>query len=173
MTRRHLVIRRLSNKVTRGMVSLGGLRFACAMGRSGCRARKREGDGATPLGTFSLREVLYRADRRRRPRGALPIRPIRVCDGWCDASADRNYNRAVRLPYPASTERMWRDDGLYDLVVVLEHNQRPRLRNGGSAIFIHVARSGYQPTEGCIALSARDLELLLGKLAKGAAVSVS
>jgi L,D-peptidoglycan transpeptidase YkuD (ErfK/YbiS/YcfS/YnhG family) len=172
MARGHLVVRRLSNKVTRGALVLGGLRFACALGRSGCGARKSEGDGATPTGTFRLVDVLYRADRRRRPRTGLPVRPIRRDDGWCDDKRDRNYNRAVQLPYPASTESLWRDDGVYDIVVVLDHNQRPRIRGEGSAIFIHVARPGYPPTEGCVALAARDLEVLLGRLGQGSTVVV-
>ena len=87
----------------------------------------------------------------------LPARAIRPDDGWCDASADRNYNRPVRHPYSASAERLWRSDGLYDLVVVLAYNERPRVRGRGSAIFMHVARPGYAPTEGCIALARAHL----------------
>ncbi len=147
----------------KGWVEIDGRRHACALGRSGRRARKWEGDGATPFGRWRLLAVLYRPDRRLRPRTALPVTPIRPHDGWCDASTDRNYNRRVRLPYPASTERMWRDDGLYDLVVVLDHNTRPRKRRGGSAIFMHVARPGYTPTEGCVALAERDLARLLAR----------
>jgi L,D-peptidoglycan transpeptidase YkuD (ErfK/YbiS/YcfS/YnhG family) len=133
----------------------------CALGRSGQRSNKREGDGATPLGQWTLRQVLYRSDRIARPRTGLPIKRIHKSDGWCDAPADRNYNRAVRLPYPASIENLYRTDGVYDLIVVLSHNERPRLRGAGSAIFIHIARDGYTPTEGCIALSRRDLQHVL------------
>lgn len=129
--------------------------------------RKREGDGASPVGRFAFLRVLYRADRTQRPRTGLPVAAIRPRDGWCDAPADRNYNRAVTLPYPASAERMWRDDSLYDLVVVLSHNQRPRVRGGGSAVFVHLARPGYAPTEGCIALGEPDLRKLLGRLRRG------
>jgi len=93
-------------------------------------------------------------------------------DGWCDAAEDRNYNRPVRLPYPASAERMWRDDDLYDFVVVLNQNRLPRKRYGGSAIFMHVARPGYAPTEGCIALAAPELERLLALLRRGATIAV-
>ena len=108
----------------------------------------------------SLR-VLFRADRLPRPRTALPVQRIGRADGWCDAPGDRNYNRPVRHPYPASAERLWREDALYDVVVVLGHNQRPRLRGAGSAIFMHVARPGYLPTEGCIALRRDHLLRLL------------
>ena len=123
--------------------------------------RKREGDGATPIGGWHLSSVLYRADRMPRPRTPLPARPLRPSDGWCDEPRDRNYNRFVRHPYPASAERLWRQDGLYDLIVILAHNFRPRLRGGGSAIFLHVASPGYSPTAGCVALQRNHLMALI------------
>ena len=167
-----LVVRFLSRRATRGFVEAAGLTFACALGRAGGRARKREGDGATPRGRYNLVCVLYRADRRVRPRTGLPVRWIGPHDGWCDASGDRNYNKAVKLPYPASAEQMCRADGLYDLLVVLDHNTRPRKRGSGSAIFIHVARPGYLPTEGCVALAAPHLQRLLTLLRAGAVIVV-
>jgi L,D-peptidoglycan transpeptidase YkuD (ErfK/YbiS/YcfS/YnhG family) len=96
---------------------------------------------------------MYRPDAVARPRTALPVRALRRADGWCDAPADRNYNRAVSHPYPASAERLWRADRLYDVVVALDHNRCPRKRNGGSAIFLHVASPGRAPTEGCVAVA--------------------
>lgn len=147
--------------------------MACAIGRSGRRAMKREGDGATPVGRFAVLAVYWRPDRTRRPVAPCPVIPIHPNLGWCDAPADRNYNRPVRLPYPASTERMWRDDGLYDLVVVIDHNRRPRIRGHGSAIFLHVARDGLLPTEGCIALPLPKLRRLLTFLARGAHILIA
>jgi L,D-peptidoglycan transpeptidase YkuD (ErfK/YbiS/YcfS/YnhG family) len=126
--------------------------YPCALGRSGRRALKREGDGATPVGIWEAREVLYRPDRVGRPRTGLRVRPIRRADGWCDAPHDRNYNRPVRHPYHASAERLWRNDELYDLLIVLGYNDRPRRRGRGSAIFMHVTGDINQPTAGCIAL---------------------
>jgi L,D-peptidoglycan transpeptidase YkuD (ErfK/YbiS/YcfS/YnhG family) len=117
--------------------------------------------------------VLWRPDRGPRPACGLPARAIVPTDGWCDAVGDRNYNRPVRHPYPASAERLWRADRLYDVVVVLAHNHVPRVQGLGSAIFMHVARPGYRPTEGCIALSARDLRLLLARIGRGARVAVA
>jgi L,D-peptidoglycan transpeptidase YkuD (ErfK/YbiS/YcfS/YnhG family) len=122
---------------------------------------KREGDGATPIGTFELRKAFFRADRLRAPRTALRLKATAPADGWCDAIRDRNYNRPVPRPYPASAEAMWRADGLYDLVIVIGYNDRPRVQGRGSAIFMHVAREGFQPTEGCIALRLKDLRKLL------------
>jgi L,D-peptidoglycan transpeptidase YkuD (ErfK/YbiS/YcfS/YnhG family) len=162
----------LSARLDKGTLALGPMRFQCALGRSGRRANKREGDGATPCGRFRLVRVLYRSDRRPRPRTGLPVSAIGPDDGWCDAAGDRNYNRPVRLPYPASAERMWREDGLYDLVVVLDHNTRPRMRGAGSAIFLHVARTGFRPTEGCVALSERTLERLLFHLGPRATIGI-
>jgi L,D-peptidoglycan transpeptidase YkuD (ErfK/YbiS/YcfS/YnhG family) len=117
--------------------------------------------------------VLYRPDRLKRPRTGLPTRPLRPDDGWCDAVGDRNYNRHVRHPYPASAERLWRSDGVYDVIVVLDHNTRPRVRGAGSAIFVHLARPDLTPTEGCIALSRRDLLLVLAKLGRGTRLAVA
>jgi L,D-peptidoglycan transpeptidase YkuD (ErfK/YbiS/YcfS/YnhG family) len=167
-----LAVRTVSRAATRGVVEVGGRRFACALGRSGASARKREGDGATPIGTWRLERVLYRAGHGRRPRTGLPLGLIGRHDGWCDATGDRNYNRPVRLPYPVSAEAMWRTDGLYDIIVVLAHNRRPRQRGLGSAIFMHVAWPDYRPTEGCIALSERDLRLMLAECGRGARVQV-
>ena len=162
----------LSAAAAWGIVRLGSLALPCALGRNGRRVRKREGDGATPVGCWRIAGVLYRADRIRRPATRLPVRPIGESDGWCDAPADRNYNRPVRHPYPASAERLWRADNLYDIVVVLSHNARPRVRGGGSAIFMHVARPGYAPTEGCIALRQEHLLRLLRALGVGARLRV-
>jgi L,D-peptidoglycan transpeptidase YkuD (ErfK/YbiS/YcfS/YnhG family) len=131
--------------------------MACALGRSGRKPLKREGDGATPIGTFALRRGFYRADRLQRPRTLLPLSALRKDDGWCDAPGDRNYNRHVRHPYPASAEAMWRQDHLYDVVIVLGHNEVPRVQGMGSAVFMHVAGAGFSATAGCVALKLPDL----------------
>ncbi len=162
----------LAASTRRGTLRVGNLTFPCALGRVGCRVRKREGDGATPIGQWTLREVLYRRDRVGRPRAVLPVRGIGKHDGWCDAAADRNYNRPVRHPYAASAERLWRQDELYDVLVVLGFNERPRARGRGSAIFMHVARPGYAPTEGCIALARAHLLRLLERVGPRTSVAV-
>jgi L,D-peptidoglycan transpeptidase YkuD (ErfK/YbiS/YcfS/YnhG family) len=143
-----------------------------ALGRSGIRASKREGDGATPFGRFPIRLVLYRHDRVPRPRVPFPIRAIRDDDGWCEDPSDRNYNRPVKLPARSTADRLARDDHLYDLVLVLGHNDRPRVRGNGSAIFVHLAREGLKPTAGCIALSRRDLHALLPALRRDSEIWV-
>jgi L,D-peptidoglycan transpeptidase YkuD (ErfK/YbiS/YcfS/YnhG family) len=159
-----LILRGLSRARSQGKLCLLTQQFPCAIGCRGRRPKRREGDGITPLGQWPVREVLYRADRVARPRTGLPVRAIRPDDGWCDAPMDRNYNRPVGLPYPASHERMWREDALYDLVIVLGCNDRPRSLGRGSAIFMHLARPDYAPTAGCIALSRADMLKLLARL---------
>ena len=126
---------------------------------------KREGDGASPRGAFRLRGGYFRPDRFGvRPASPLPLRAIRPDDGWCDAKTDRRYNCPIRLPSPTSAESMWREDGLYDLVLDLDHNRGPIRPGAGSAIFMHIAREGFKPTEGCVALRPADLRRLLRRL---------
>ena len=147
-----------------GWLDLGrGRRVRCAFGRSGVAPAddKREGDGKTPLGDWPLRHVLYRADHGGGPQTALETRAIMPDEGWCDAPDDPDYNRAVRLPYPASAEKLWRDDRLYDLVVVLGHNDDPVRPGMGSAIFLHLVSPDYRATEGCVAIRRADMEALL------------
>jgi L,D-peptidoglycan transpeptidase YkuD (ErfK/YbiS/YcfS/YnhG family) len=144
-----------------GLLKWRGKTFRCALGRSGITVTKREGDGASPMGCFSLRRVLYRADRLGRPSSRLPTATIARHDGWCDAPGDPNYNLPVELPYVASAESLWRDDSLYDVLVVLGFNDSPVVPGCGSAIFLHVARDDYGPTAGCVALAKRDLLTVL------------
>ncbi|MDE1902545.1 MAG: L,D-transpeptidase family protein [Alphaproteobacteria bacterium] len=146
-----------------GWVRWGTQRLRCALGKSGVRPIKREGDGATPAGAFVMRRLLYRPDRGAAPATRLPMAPIAADDGWCDDPADAAYNRPVKLPYQARAERLWRADRLYDLVVVLGYNDDPAIAGAGSAIFLHVASAGYAPTEGCVALAPEDLRRVLAE----------
>ena len=142
----------------------GGRVFRCALGRGGILSAKIEGDGGTPAGAYPLRRVLYRPDRLDRPPATgLPVEAVAADQGWCDDPAHRDYNRQVSLPFAASHETLWRDDSLYDVIVILGHNDDPPAPGKGSAIFLHVARPDYGPTEGCVALAIADLlEVLAG-----------
>ncbi len=140
-----------------GFLTWKGREYRCAIGPRGIGEKTREGDGVTPVGRFFLRRVHYRADRGAAPRTGLPVRAITREDGWCDDPEDSAYNRLVRLPYPASHEILWRRDGLYDVVIELGYNDGPVVPGKGSAIFIHITRPGYRPTEGCAALGLDDL----------------
>jgi L,D-peptidoglycan transpeptidase YkuD (ErfK/YbiS/YcfS/YnhG family) len=168
-----LTVRARPGARTRGTLRFDGFTIACALGRGGVRAIKREGDGATPIGSMRLLYAFYRSDRLPRPQTALPLRAIDDDLGWCDAVGDRNYNRPVRLPYPASHETMRRTDDLYDVVVVLDWNIVRRSQGRGSAIFLHIAKPGYRPTEGCIAVAKRDMLHILRRVGPGARIVVS
>jgi L,D-peptidoglycan transpeptidase YkuD (ErfK/YbiS/YcfS/YnhG family) len=168
-----IVVRGLSRASTQGKLHLGALRIPCALGRGGRRPKGGEGDGITPTGCWTFRAVLYRPDRERRPATGLAATPVAPDFGWCDAPGDANYNRLVRLPYAASHERLWREDPLYDLLAVLGFNDGPRASGRGSAIFVHLARPGYTPTEGCIALARADMLRLLGVLRMGDRIHIA
>jgi L,D-peptidoglycan transpeptidase YkuD (ErfK/YbiS/YcfS/YnhG family) len=149
-----------------------GVRLRCAVGRGGIRTGKREGDGATPAGSWPMRRLLYRPDRIAAPATRLAADPLTQEDGWCDDPDDPLYNRPVRLPYRARAERLWREDAIYDLIVPLGYNDDPAVPGAGSAIFLHVARPDYAPTEGCIALAQPDLLRVLAAADAAARVVV-
>ena len=144
-----------------GNFTFRGETLRAALGRSGVRADKREGDEATPLAVLQLRRVLYRPDRGPPPQCAVPASPITPTDGWCDDPAHADYNRLVRLPIAGSAEALWRNDRVYDIIGVLGWNDRPVHPGHGSAIFLHPARQDYAPTEGCVALAPDDLKRVL------------
>lgn len=134
----------------------GGKIYSCAIGKAGATPNKVEGDHKTPLGTFPIRNIFYRSDRLNL-KSAIPLRATAPDDGWCDDSNDKKYNQYVKLPYRARHEDLWREDHVYDVVVVIGYNDAPVTPEKGSAIFLHVARDGYPGTEGCIALALPDL----------------
>jgi L,D-peptidoglycan transpeptidase YkuD (ErfK/YbiS/YcfS/YnhG family) len=143
-----------------------------AIGPGGIAIKGSEGDGITPRGTYPIREIFYRADRVAKPETVLPLRAIEKDDGWCDAPADPNYNRLVKLPYPASAEHMWRGDHLYDLVAVLGYNDDPVVPGKGSAIFLHLAKPDFAHTHGCVALKYDDALAALKQLRPGDSVQI-
>jgi L,D-peptidoglycan transpeptidase YkuD (ErfK/YbiS/YcfS/YnhG family) len=157
-----------------GWLAMGAREVRCALGSAGLISApdKREGDGATPLGLWPMRRVLYRPDRGGPPATAFPLAALGETDGWCDAPGDPAYNRPVNLPYPASAEGLWRADEVYDLLVVLGHNDDPPVPGLGSAIFLHIARTDFPPTQGCVALARADLEALLAMAEPGDALAV-
>jgi len=157
-----------------GFIDIGGRRVRCALGKGGVKpaAEKREGDGASPAGAWPIRRVLYRPDRGPPPAAAFDLQPIARHGGWCDAPEDPAYNRPVDLPYPASAEPMWLESGIYDIVVVLGHNDEPVVPGMGSAIFLHLATPDYSPTAGCVAVARADLEELLSRARPGDAVEI-
>ena len=157
---------------TKGWLIAGMVQIPVALGRSGIRADKREGDGATPRGQFRPLRVWWRADRALHPRTFLPVRRIGPADAWCEDPADRRYNRPVRLIEGQGGDGLWRADHLYDLIVELDHNVRPRIARRGSAIFVHMARPGLLPTAGCVALPAAPLRRLLARIGRKTRIGI-
>jgi L,D-peptidoglycan transpeptidase YkuD (ErfK/YbiS/YcfS/YnhG family) len=149
---------------SKGILIAGAATLPVALGRGGIKANKREGDGGTPRGTFRLRRLWWRVDRAIRPRTQLPVLPIRADDGWCEDPRDRHYNQSVKVPKGSNADRLWRADGLYDFIIELDHNTRPRVAGRGSAVFVHVARPGFAPTAGCVALTAPSLRRLIARV---------
>ena len=149
---------------SQGALRAGPLRMPLALGRGGVKADKREGDGGTPRGRFHPVRLWWRADRLTRPRTLLPVRRISRDQAWCEDPADRRYNRPFARSANEPGDRLWREDGLYDLFLEIDHNTRPRVAGLGSAVFVHVARPGFRPTAGCVALQLHDLRILLSRV---------
>lgn len=167
-----LVVHRKSGDSARGWLIAGKTAIPVALGRGGIKANKREGDGASPRGLFRLVRLWWRADRHPRPRTLLPCRPIRPVDGWCEDPADRRYNRRVDIPQDGTADRLTRADALYDFIIEIDHNTRPRIAGRGSAVFIHAARDNFAPTAGCVALELNTLRRLIPRLGPGTVIEI-
>jgi L,D-peptidoglycan transpeptidase YkuD (ErfK/YbiS/YcfS/YnhG family) len=148
----------------RGWLTADWLTVPVALGRGGIRANKREGDGGTPKGTFRPRQLWWRADRHSRPRTFLPVRAIGPEDAWCEDPTSRHYNQPIRLARGRDGDRLMRDDHLYDFIVEIDHNTRPRIANRGSAVFLHLARENFAPTAGCVSMTKPAMLRLLARL---------
>ncbi|HEY9680404.1 MAG TPA: L,D-transpeptidase family protein [Oculatellaceae cyanobacterium] len=154
-------------------LTMGGDTFRCTIGRGGFSRDKREGDGATPIGRYQFREVLYRADRVPKPLTGLPVRAITQNDGWCDDTACPEYNHFVQLPFKGSHEELWREDHLYDLLAVIGYNDDPVVAGAGSAIFLHVAAPNFTPTQGCVGLELHNLQKVIEQLTLNTVIVLS
>lgn len=165
-------VRARPGQAPKGLLLAGGAALRVALGRTGIRADKREGDGATPRGVFRPVRLWFRADRGARPESLLPIRSIRPDDAWSEDPRDHNYNRPVRRRPGAPGDRLRRNDHLYDVIVEVDHNMRPRVAGRGSAVFIHLARPGYLPTAGCVALDGKRLRWLVKHLGRRTRIKI-
>jgi L,D-peptidoglycan transpeptidase YkuD (ErfK/YbiS/YcfS/YnhG family) len=157
----YLHVRAINALSTRGVLTVGSVSVPCALGRAGRKYIKREGDGASPVGIWTLELGFFRSDRHLKPRTKVSFIPLRKGWGWCETVGDRNYNRRVPIPYATAHEELVRSDSLYDIVIETDHNKRPRVQGRGSAIFFHLARENYGPTAGCIAVSLKDMRKVL------------
>jgi L,D-peptidoglycan transpeptidase YkuD (ErfK/YbiS/YcfS/YnhG family) len=168
----NIIVQTSAETTTRAILICGDEKFDCALGRSGVTHDKTEGDGKTPVGTYPLRQVFYRADRVGRPETRLDVAALTPETGWCEDPAHPDYNKQVTLPHNSRVDKMTRDDHVYDITVVIGYNDDPPKAGKGSAIFMHVARLGYTPTEGCVALSEEDLRKVLKKVDKTSHITI-
>lgn len=159
--------------VSGNKLTFKGKKYDCAIGKNGISNHKREGDNLTPKGTWAIREVLYRADKIDKPSTKLKISTISEDDGWCDDPKDENYNKPVKLPHTASHEKLWREDNLYNIVIILGYNDAPPINHKGSAIFMHIAKPNYEGTEGCVALKIDDLKEVLNNIEETTEVEIN
>ncbi|WP_275198091.1 L,D-transpeptidase family protein [Bradyrhizobium sp. CSA207] len=148
----------------RGWLTAGPLTIPVALGRGGILANKREGDGGTPRGSFHPRQLWWRGDRHSRPQTFLPARTITSEDGWCEDPGNRHYNQPVRLGREQGGDRLKRADHLYDFIIEIDHNTRPRIAGRGSAVFLHLARDNFGPTAGCVSMTKAAMLQLLRRL---------
>jgi L,D-peptidoglycan transpeptidase YkuD (ErfK/YbiS/YcfS/YnhG family) len=157
-------IRAAAGNSRKGWLTAPGLTVPVALGRGGIRTNKREGDGGTPRGIFHPRKLWWRADRHQRPRTFLATRAITQADAWCEDPHDRDYNRPIRIAPDRKGDRLTRADHLYDFIVEIDHNARPRVAGRGSALFLHLARDNFAPTAGCVAMTRSAMLRLLRRL---------
>ena len=155
-----------------GYLKYKNLKFRCALGKAGIRVKKKEGDNITPKGTYKIIRIYCRKDRIRQVKSRIKIYKINKKIGWCDDPRSKKYNQLIKLPNKFRHEKFYRKDHLYDLIIVLNYNMRPVVKNKGSAIFIHLARRNYNPTKGCIALSKNNLLIILNKINKNTKIEI-
>jgi len=158
---------------SRGWLAAGAITIPVAIGRGGIKANKHEGDGGTPRGIFQPQRLWWRADRHPRPRTLLPVRAIRPDDAWCEDPSDRRYNQPVRLGRGEGGDRLARTDHLYDFIIEIDHNTRPRIAGRGSAVFLHLARDGFRPTAGCIGMTKTAMVQLLTRIGPKTKIVIS
>ena len=156
-----------------GLLKYNNFKFRCAIGKAGIREKKREGDNVTPSGTFKIVKIYYRSDRIKKISSKFRAIKITKNMGWCDDPNSKNYNQLINLPSRWDHEKLFKKNNIYDIILVLNYNMRPVVKNKGSAIFIHVAKKNYQPTRGCIALKKIDLLKLLSKIRKNVKIKIN
>ena len=144
-----------------GYLKYKDFKFKCALGKAGVGKKKIEGDNITPKGTFEIVKIYYRSDKIKKIYSKIKLFKINKKMGWCNDPISKKYNQLIKLPSKYTHEKLYRQDNVYDLVVVLNYNRTPIIKNKGSAIFIHVAKKNYKKTEGCVALKKKHLVKLI------------
>ena len=156
-----------------GYLKYKNLKFRCSFGKGGIGKKRREGDNITPKGIYRIVNVYYRQDRIKKILSKLKLTKIKKNMGWCDDPDSKNYNQLIKVPAKYSHEKLFKSENIYDLIIVLNYNMTPVIRNKGSAIFIHVAKKNYNKTAGCIALKKKHLVKLIEKINKKTKVEIN
>ncbi|MEW6766726.1 MAG: L,D-transpeptidase family protein [Pseudomonadota bacterium] len=165
-------IRAAAGNPTRGWLIAGNNVIPVTLGRGGIKSNKFEGDGGTPRGVFHAVRLWWRADRHVRPRTFLPVRAITSADAWSEDPADRHYNQPIRRSGNEAGDRLKRDDDLYDFIVEIDYNTRPRIARKGSAVFLHLARENFSPTAGCVGMTKYGMRQLLSRIGRSTRIVI-
>ena len=144
-----------------GFLKYKDLKFKCALGKAGIGQKKLEGDQITPKGTYKIVKIYFRKDRLKKISSKFKLIEIKKNMGWCDDPKSKKYNQLIKLPSKYSHENLYRENSIYDLILVLNYNMNPIIKNKGSAIFIHIANKKFKNTEGCIAIEKKNLVRLV------------
>jgi L,D-peptidoglycan transpeptidase YkuD (ErfK/YbiS/YcfS/YnhG family) len=156
-----------------GYLKYKDIKFKCALGKSGIRKKRTEGDNITPKGTFKIIKIYYRKDKITKINSAFKLIEIKKNMGWCDDPESKKYNQLIKLPSKYRHEKLFRNDRIYDLIIVLNYNMSPVIKNKGSAIFIHIAKNNYNKTKGCIALKKKDLIEIVSKIKRDTKIIIN
>jgi len=151
-------------KLKKNFLYFDKYRIKCAIGKRGITSKKIEGDEKTPKGTFGFKSIFYREDRVSKIITSLKKMVIKINMGWCDDVSSKYYNKRIKLPFNHHAEHFWLKENIYDVIIIIDYNLRPIIKNKGSAIFLHIAKRNYSPTKGCVAVSKKDMNLLLMKI---------
>ncbi len=156
-----------------GYLKYKDIKFKCALGKSGIRKKRTEGDNITPKGTFKIIKIYYRKDKITKINSVFKLIEIKKNMGWCDDPESKKYNQLIKLPSKYRHEKLFRNDRIYDLIIVLNYNMSPVIKNKGSAIFIHIAKNNYNKTKGCIALKKKDLIEIVSKIKRNTKIIIN
>ena len=144
----------------------------CAVGKRGIGYKKKEGDLITPKGLYKIKYILYRKDRVKKIKSKIRKIIIRKNMGWCNDIRSNNYNKLIKLPTVYNHEKLYKKENIYDVILVLNFNMYPIIKNKGSAIFIHIAKKNYKKTEGCVAIKKIQLLKIIKELKKNTCVKI-
>ena len=155
------------------MLYLNEYKIKCAIGKRGITSKKIEGDKKTPKGTFTFESIFYRKDRISNIKSSLKKTIIKKNMGWCDDTCSNKYNKMIKFPFNLSAEKLWLKNNIYDVIIVINYNLKPVIKNRGSAIFLHIAKKNYAQTRGCIAITKKNMILLAGKISNKTKIIIS